>query len=238
MTHSRDDIVIRPNLKVRERSIRERAREERVIAETSSKKGRLGRLIRRRAKMKMASRKKKARGSPRKAPRMGMARAGAGAATRTGGRAALVNPVGIAVAAVVAAIVVATRLLKDEPFETMGSQVKNILLGGATPVALAERDARKRMKANPAITQMLGLPDKHASELQQVFNLFKKQSMPAYEANRLIMDDPDFGVNNPLDMLIIRVKDLIMNWWAGSSGPTTVQKMEDSFILWSLTRYR
>lgn len=191
---SRDDIVIRPKLRLQEQSVREKAREGRAM-KAAMKRGRIaGRAIRGIALRAATS-----------VPFVGR---GIGVAAR-----AAVSPIGLAIAGVAAGIVAATRILADKPFEAMGRDVEKMLLGDLGPQAMAGQQARDYLLSNDDVARSQA--GGTTSQFQQLYSDIQKLRMNQIVGRRAVEDA--FPVNGTVDALILNMRDKLAAWAASST---------------------
>ncbi len=173
----------------------------------------------------------------RAARALGWAERGAGAAletamTRAGARVAVGNPVGAIVAAVIVAGVVALRLGTGQPLEGTGEAVNRMILGDADDKARASMAVRQRYSDDPVLSRILaqkgldannGLPadlaKMSAGDVQ--IELEKERGASLFREH--------LGVNNTLDMLILRAAEKLKQAWRDFGGPAAVDGLHRNY---------
>jgi len=233
MAASRDDMVLRPKLKLGEVSVRERAKEERDMERAVHRRGRLGQWLRHRAgRFAKASTVRVARALRARALSAGGA---------TGGRAAsgaARTPVGAIVVGVVIAVAVVARLISGRSFENMGAQIQKTMFGDYDEEALAGGDARNMITGNPMLTRIVGKEGKANAQIQQVYENFKKHALLRRLGDAKINESTDFQVNNMADMAILRMRDGVIEGWKAAGGEELVRELKDMLLILGLTRFK
>lgn len=224
---TRDDMVLRPRVHGRMSKTRERAQLEHNMERTARKGHRLGRMMRLRAKQKALGVGRRLAGGAVRGLRAAQATEALGTVRTVASRSAVLNPVGLAVAAIAVGGLVATRLVTGRSFENMGETLKTTLLGDKPAEALASRQAREVLEGNDDVLLMAGDPATRASVLDQAAKVHRVLSgvyQVAEDGKQAIRGDPEFQVNNTLDMLILRVADAMKRSWE-DGGPALVKEL-------------
>lgn len=230
---SRDDMVIRPRIKGldgRQTSALERAREERRMAGVK-KSGLLGKV----ARVKGARRVTRRRRLKTSATILSRAR-GAGVVStgiRIGGsvakRAAVFNPIGMAVAVLVVASAVALRLVSGRSFENMGQLVNNMLLGDMDETAKASMETRQMMGSDTDIARIIGQEGGVNSQIAQVHKTLAMLRKRDLVGRSLIMTEAGMQANGVFDMLILRARRIFLIAFKGSGGDEAVKRLEENY---------
>jgi len=222
MSSSRDDIVIRPRFVTHEPSAAQaRAREERVLARAAERHSALSRFVRAR----LAS-----RAAGLGADLIGFGADALGFATRSS-PAALVAPVGTAVAstamvyaaAAIVSIAVATRLLSGRSFENMGQYLNDVLIGDLDEDALASQDVRSRLGNDRDVARIAGREGNVNAQMKAIFGDLQAMQKRDRVGRAMFMSDRLFEVQGTFDLLILRARDVFLQYWRGGSGPGDLQ---------------
>ena len=214
MTRSRDDMVLRPEVAdVGRTQARIRAREERRMSGLRARRGALRRVVKTRAAMRLARRRNMRPGRKRALATAAVGRVGA----QTAGRALAAHPVGWAIGAILIGGTVALRLATGQPFEGMGQQLNNMIMGDMDEEARAGMQTRRALSSDPDLARIVGQEGKANAQIYKVFSdlkEFRKRELVGAAKFRT-----EFPVNNWLDMLIIQVRNLFMRFWRELGGP-------------------
>lgn len=214
---SRDDMVIRPRVDAQPgASAPTRARQERVFDRERRPGGIVPRMLRHALGSRLA---------------LGAA-SGLGRFAVSFGRAAaprvlLANPIGLLVGALVTATVVATRLVSGRSFEGIGQEINNVILGDLDETALASRDAREELLGNPNVARIIGQEGRVNAQIGALHKRLAEIRKRDRVGRTLFMSDPEFDVNNTLDILILRGRDKLLEAWHGSGGPGSVDRVRE-----------
>lgn len=233
----RDDMVFAPDPGVkREANARVRAVEERRLF-SAKKKGGLVRRVRQLRRLRKLATRRAGRPGKASATARRLAQAGRGAAVRGGARGAaraLATPIGAVVAGIAVIGLVALRLASGQPIEGMGEQVNKILLGDADDEARARTATKQQLKSSTNITSILGREYATAikagkasagvnTQVKKIADEFTRMNTRDELGASIIREA--FPVNNTLDMLIIRARDVIVATWNGNGGESSVDKL-------------
>ena len=234
MASSRDDMVFTPSLGPQHRaSAVTRAREERRMAGAKRKGGIFRRMLKLRAAQRLV-RARRLRSSRRalnmaRAGRAGVAARGAstavGAARGVVTRSAILNPVGIAVAATVIAIAVATRLLSGRSFENMGQVVNDMLLGDLDDNARADIAAKKRIMGDGDLMRMYSRGGQASAQFGRLFADLKTVAMRDEVGRSFFEGRKEFQSNNIFDILILRARDKLVQAWKDAGGSEALERL-------------
>ena len=223
-----DAMIFAPDLGPRQQaSAPVRAREERRLAAAKKRGGSLQRLRRLRQARRLRRRGRAAR-SGRRA--LGVARQGAGAlargaATRAGVGAAVANPVGLLITALVVAGTVALRLGTGTPLEGLGESLNSAILGDVDDEARAKMTVRRRFQSDDALSYIAGeagrnKPNPQLARLSDDLIKIEKR----FEIGASLLRK-EFPANNIVDMLILRAQEAVLGAWNAVGGK---QKAEEA----------
>lgn len=148
---------------------------------------------------------------------------GAGSAIgRFAGRGAVSNPVGLIVALGVIAAVTATRLISGKSFDQMGEEVNRVLLGDMDDEARAKMTTRSELESNQDLMRVVAATGKDNKQVKAVFkDIYDKRLL--YERNASMIRQ-EFGVNSSIDMIILRIRDLLVQGWKEAGGDAAMQQ--------------
>ena len=225
----RDDMVIRPRLDEQRAAAPTRAREERRIAGARNRRGIFARIAKARAARSLRRRRRARSGGRRvRAARSGapgLLRGTASTVGRGAGRAAVANPVGAIVAALVVAGVVATRLVSGQSFENIGQQVNNILLGDLDEGARASAETRNRLGGDSDIARIIGQEGRVNSQIAALHKSLARMAKRDALGASLIRSEKGMQVDSTLDILIVRARDKFLEAWSGNGGNDSIEKV-------------
>lgn len=216
---SRDDMVIRPQPRLRETTVRERAKDERILRQATSRNGVVGRWLHRQIMHQIGRR---AMSSAANAVRLRVS--GAGAGGRAAGAAAR-TPVGLIAAAVIVTIAVGARLISGRSFENMGSNLRGALLGNLDEEALAGRDARRMISEDNDLARFAEINKGVSPQLQAVYDEHKRLALMCHKGDAMINEDERLQANSLFDMVILRVRDLMIEAWNSAGGPAVLEEL-------------
>lgn len=203
-----DDMVLVPSLgEIDPTSAGERARVQRRTAKQHDRGGLWERMKRAKAARKLAR-----LGTLKGARQAGVGFVRAGRFVSMGGTVgaaakAATSPMVLGVAAVAAAAIVAARILADRPFEGIGQELNETLLGDLDDDARAAMNVRSYLGQQPHVMAMLATHAGVATHLNRV-----KQTLHEIEKDRqhgTSVLNQEFPVNGMLDMLILRLWESI-----------------------------
>ena len=217
----RDDMVIRPRAVLGEHnSVRERAKaKRRDHAHRKGKRGLFQRLVRAKTAKKAIR-----RSGLLKAP--GVKRvAGAGRAAGRAGARLLANPAALIIAGLAAVAVVGGRIASGRPFEGVGQDVNDLLLGSMDDEARAGLRARNDLLSDPHILRLVAEKGEVGQGVRDIFNGLKK--VYTQQQIGISMLRSEFPVNTTLDLLIVRGKDAFMRAWNAGGGPEAVRECRE-----------
>lgn len=209
---SNEDMVITPTLGPMDpTAAAERARVSRRVAKQKEHRGLFERLARARIARKLA-RLSTMRGVGRFAQARAVAGAGriagmAGIGTQMGGmRAVASNPITLGIALAAVAAIVATRLATDTPFEGMGSELNEVLLGDMDDDARAAMNVREHLSSDPSLMSMLAQQAGVKAQLFQIANDLKEIEKHRQHGKSIM--ETKFPINGAFDVLILRVAEI------------------------------
>lgn len=197
----RDSMILVPHVSPTLRaSARNREKVSRALDRERKRKGGLARKIQ---AARNINRGRKAAAALRGlAGRSATARAASGAA-----RAAVGNPVGVAIAATIVVGIAFLRLSTDQPFEGMGEELNQMFLGDLDDEARAKMRVRRQFQENDELTRIAGQEGRANSQMLRVAkdltDFYKVQEVGASQLRR------EFPVNNNFDILILRARDAV-----------------------------
>jgi hypothetical protein len=145
----------------------------------------------------------------------------AGGAVARGARA--INPIGLIVGVLLVAGVATLRLASGKPLEGTGEMINRWIWGGLDSEARGRAATLMEMEddstlARVAANTMSG--GRTNQQLQTVFDARSKRAIELEKARRLFSEA--FPANSTLDMLILRVRDAWVSWWATNGGDAKV----------------
>lgn len=186
---SRDDMVIRPRTGLGNRSVRERAAEERRVSVAVGSEGGL-------------------RGALRSMARAGIGGLGLGAARYLGAT-------GIAAggAAALAAIIVRTKTGRS--FENLGQQIRQELFGDADEEAASFQMTRMGLAANENLMRFVG-ENGVTDQVRSVFAIHQKIALRKEQGRSKVMQSQYMEVDGLLDLLILRFQEKMVELWTGN----------------------
>lgn len=151
------------------------------------------------------------------------ARVLAGRGVAMAGRAAVANPVGAVVAALITAGVVALRLGSGKTFEQMGDEMNNMLLGDLDEAARAKMTVRNRFQSDAILTRIRSQSGRQNVQMNRIAeDLFRVEKQ--YEDGKALIQR-EFGVNGTWDMLILRAQEAYQTAWKAIGGDETYERM-------------
>lgn len=227
---TRDDMVIRPTLdEAPGASVSLRAQEERLVDQLQ--KGKLARRLRAAAqasaKRRLAARAARARRMSTVARAGSAAVRGAGSAAARGigrlGARAAGTPVGLIAAAVIVAGVVTLRLASGQPLEGTGEAVNRMILGDTDDEARAKMATRAQFGGDSDIARIVGQEGKVNSQVRSIAEDIQRINFRDEKGASLLREA--FPSNNALDMLILRARDKLLEFWNGTGGPGKVEEI-------------
>jgi hypothetical protein len=147
-----------------------------------------------------------------------------------GGRAAVTNPIGIAIVVGVVAAMVGLRLASGKPFEGWGEELNEMFLGDLDDEARAKMATRQQLQGNPDVARAIHLwgqdPSKKTvlppavSERIKLYNRLNKYQQDGETLFRRILP-----ANTTLDMLILRLAAAIKKAWKECGGPEALEAL-------------
>ncbi len=210
--NQRDDMVMRLGVKSPSQTpARDRAKQERIIRGAQRRGGLVHRLARAKASRTLIR-----AAQPASTARMAVARGGARAAGAVAG---------VVVGTLVVAAVVATRLLSGRSFENIGQQINNVLLGDLDEEALATRDSREALQGDEHLLRIAGKEGKVNSQIAQIHQDQVAINKRDRVGRTLFESATDFQSNNILDMVILRVKDALVEHWNAVGGQSKFDEL-------------
>lgn len=209
MASSRDDMVIRPKLGSHGNAAEEASR-KRAQRKATSKRSRLGSMLRRQV----------ARVGRRMAignPGVSLAEdfAGSVGRTATSGQAILG-------ASILVGVAVAARLLSGKTFETMGHDLARELLGDDSPESSAKRITREQLQRSDGIMGIAGRSG-ITDQMRDLGGKLYKANLLKERGRAMFMQDKNFQANGTLDIIILRFQNLFLSIWNAKGIP---QKMD------------
>lgn len=200
---SRDDMVLRPQIAQNRSTTKAAAERQRSLTRAVGRSSAFGRVTRRLAK--------------------GLAtRAVAGRAIGLpAGRGPMVHPV---VALLAIAGLVTLRLATDKPLEDLGRQFERAVFGDMPAEGAAKFRVRQTFEGNPAYLQKAGAVG-ITTGMTDVGDRLYKQFLVEEKGKRAINEA--FPVNGTIDMLILRLRDVVLAAWNGSGGPQTMTDLRN-----------
>ena len=213
----RDDMVIRLRLGPRQRpTARARSRSDRALAIGSRGGGVLRRMVQLRLARAAARAAETAIAGPM---RLGAIRA-------AGGRLAFA-PVGAVVAGLIIGAVAALRLASGQPFEGMGEQVNRMLLGDLDEDARAKLRTRQQLGADAQLLENVGRKDRIDSQIRTVAAELYRQNLREEIGAKKWREV--YALNNTLDLLILRARDVFLAAWRGNGGADTYEQFRQRY---------
>lgn len=161
----------------------------------------------------------------------GMATRAAGFVGKRAATAAVANPIGIAVGALVAGAVIAgavtLRLASGRSFENMGEQVNKMLLGDLDDEGRARMTTRRYLQGDSDLARINAASGGENAQIQKLsqdlFELNKREEKGA----SLVREDERFQSNGVFDMLILRAQQVFLHFWNSNGGPDGVERVRD-----------
>jgi multidrug efflux pump subunit AcrA (membrane-fusion protein) len=183
-----------------------RARFERQMAKATSRKSRLSRLAQVAAQQKALRRMAISKsGRAAFAAARGIGAVAEGAMVRAGSTL-LFNPIGLVLAGVAIAGVVALRIASGKPLEGTGAQINRMVLGDMDDEARARMAVGQRIMGDDRLLEIMGKEGKVNAQIKAI-----RSDMLAQETEREIGASrlrEGFPVNGIVDMVILRMQNL------------------------------
>ena len=208
IAHHGDDMLIVPSLDPLDpTSAAARARVQR----RTSKQREAGGLWQRLRRAQVA-RKLSRLATVRGATRAGMGFTGASRIASTASTAgsavrAAANPLVLGVATVAVAAIVAARVFADRPFEGIGQELNETLLGDLDDDARAAMSVRGDLERDPVLMRALAEKGSFATQMKQVFA--DRQAIEKSRQRGESFLAQEFPVNGMLDMIALRIWEAI-----------------------------
>jgi len=223
-----DDMVISVDLRDMAHTPREYARQERRVERAERQfahESMLARLARRGRRMALT-------GAARRTALMaargvrgvgGMVGRGIGRLAAQGAvRMAAVNPVTLAVSVLAIIGVAAGRIISGKPFEGVGEEVNQLLLGDMDEEARAKMAVRNEMAGDQHLARIRAQSDKGNSQLKAVYDdLYKLRKRDEDGASLMRREFPS---NNLLDMMILRAWSKLWQGFRDAGGFEALDK--------------
>ena len=234
-----DDMVIRPSIGDDVDVSTPHGRES-VSRGLASLVGHRGGAVERAVRARIAAQLRKlatVRGAARTAARL----AGAGRAVSvagrvaTGARAAAANPLVLLLGALAVGTLAAGRYFTGRPFEGIGADLNELLLGDVDDDARATRTVRDRLAGDPSIARFVGERGAIGSQIRRV-----AADLKAVELERergLSAIGREFPVDGMLDMLLVRAVDAFRGGWSKRAGTAQVETLQRRYLDYAYATY-
>lgn len=208
IAHHPDDMLIVPSLDPLDpTSAAARARVQRRTARQHSPGG-LWQRLRRATVARKLSRLTTMRGAMQTGMSLtGTSRAASMAATAGSAARAATHPLVLGVGVAAVAAIVAARVFADRPFEGIGQELNETLLGDLDDDARAAMSVRGDLERNPVLMRSLAEKGSFATQMQQVF-AERQQIEKARQRGESFLAQ-EFPVNGMLDMIALRIWEAV-----------------------------
>lgn len=229
MASSRDDMVFTPRLGPEHKATAQtRAREERRLAGASKRKGGVLTGVARLVAARRLNRARRALKARRRARmrKAGPLRGAMGVAGRGATRAAVFNPIGLLVTALVVGVAAATRLATGQPFEVLGQKLNNMLLGDMDEQARAEMETRNLLSSHRELTRISGQEGGVNAQMQAIFKGLSELRKKELDGMANINSEAQFGSNSVFEMMLIRAFGWLKGSFVDSGGTTATNRLQ------------
>ena len=135
------------------------------------------------------------------------------------------NPIGLAVTALVVSGAVIARLASGRSFENMGENLSHMLLGDEPEKARASMDARQHIAGNENLARIAGQEGAATAQMKSIYDDIAKLRENEYKGASALRRAAGMQANGTMDILILRAKKLWLELWAGSGGDEKVEKL-------------
>lgn len=198
-----------------------RSRTARKLDAQKRKGGLWHRIVRLRAARKL-SRLATVRGAGSTMARaVGMGRAFGAPAMVSRAAKAAANPVVLGIAALAMTAVVVGRLASGKPFEGMGSELNNLLLGDMDDAARAKMSVRSQFESDPDLMRFIESQGGVTSQIRKVMADLSDIETKRQKGKSMI--EQAFPVNGMLDFLILRIKEALTGSWSKHAVPQAIE---------------
>lgn len=217
----RNDMVLRPRVRGAMSRPREVAWREHGIERASRAGHRIGAALRRHA----AGVGRRAIGGAVRNLRATQAVEAANTARTLATRARFLNPATIAIAAVVVAGLVVTRLATGRSFENMGENLKQVVLGPMTAEAAASTRAREELLGNDGLMAMVSPGSSAMDQSAFVARITAAVNRTEQIGRDAIAADKAFQTNGTLDLMILRFAELMKKSWESAGTKSLLDEV-------------
>lgn len=159
------------------------------------------------------------------------ARGAVSALSRTSGipiRAAS-SPIVIAAAVIVVAGMVAARLMSGRSFEGMGNVVRQTFWDDELTAEMqAKKTTRQLFVTQGMAMQAYGAGGSLQTQVQKSFDQVYQVELLGAKGEQRLRADKVSDVNNMLDMLVLRIAEVVKSWFHGSELRAALQPVRDN----------